>query len=52
MDLVALIEEEVREECTKVHHKFKKMAIMLGISPKNAYVIPKYMAGSEYPYMK
>jgi hypothetical protein len=37
--------EEARKECARVHHEFKKMAIMLGISPKNLDVLLKYLGG-------
>jgi hypothetical protein len=34
-----------RGKCAGVNHEFRKMAIMLGISPKNPYVLLKYLGG-------
>jgi hypothetical protein len=40
-----LLNTKAREKCARVHHEFRKMAIMLGISPKNPNVLLKYLGG-------
>lgn len=42
---MALPHGEVRTKCIGAHYKIKKLAIMLGISPKNVNVLLKYVGG-------
>jgi hypothetical protein len=45
MDSLGPLQVEERVEHARVHHQVKKMAIMLGISPKNPNLLLKYMRG-------
>jgi len=45
MNLLASLQAEARAKCVRVHHEFRKMVIMLGISPKTPYVLLKYLGG-------
>jgi hypothetical protein len=45
MDLLALLQEKEGQSVHEYTTKFRNMAIMLGISPKNPYVLLKYLGG-------
>jgi hypothetical protein len=45
MDLVALLQAEAGKSVQEYTTEFRKMAIMLGISPKNPDVLLKYLGG-------
>jgi hypothetical protein len=45
MDLLASLQVETRVQCERYITEFRKMEIMLGISPKNLDILLKYMRG-------
>jgi hypothetical protein len=47
MDLLALFLTEAREKCARDNANFRKMAILLGISPKNSNVFLKHIGGQH-----